>query len=399
MKRVVVIGPMLSLSGYGTLARFILKSLSVVDTFDLYVMPTTWGDSSWIYEDSDFRTWMDNLVHKTMNNKQPFDISIQITVPNEWRRLCPLNIGVTAGLETDQVPELWIDKSKEVDKILVTSNHSKDSIINTSINGKTCKTPIEVFELPYEQEFENVSALDLNLNTEFNFLTVAQWAPRKNLESNIRWFIEEFHDDENVGLVVKTHGRNNSKLDRKNIENIFHSIASSYKNKKCSLYLLHGSFSDAGIRSIYKNEKIKALCSTTHGEGYGLPMFEMASEGKPVIATNWSSYLDFLVHDEKEYFIPVEYEMREVQQNHLMPNIILPGFKWAYPKESSFKHCLRKVYSEYETFLSDSETLKKIIVDKYKPEKVYLDLINRMFSGFANIQKVDQSDEEIITYE
>jgi hypothetical protein len=105
-KKVVVIGPALSLSGYGTLTRFVLKSLSLIDDFDLYLYPTTWGDSSWIYEDDDFRNWMDHLIHKMQNNHNQiqFDVSVQITVPNEWKRICPVNIGVTAGLETDSVP-------------------------------------------------------------------------------------------------------------------------------------------------------------------------------------------------------------------------------------------------------------------------------------------------------
>ena len=44
----------------------------------------------------------------------------------------------------------------------------------------------------------------LELEYDFNFLTVAQMGPRKNIENTIRWFIDEFHDDE-VGLIVKTN--------------------------------------------------------------------------------------------------------------------------------------------------------------------------------------------------
>ena len=51
----------------------------------------------------------------------------------------------------------------------------------------------------------NVSSVDLELELkdEFNFLTVGTWIPRKNLENTIKWFVEEFYDQE-VGLVVKT---------------------------------------------------------------------------------------------------------------------------------------------------------------------------------------------------
>ena len=32
----------------------------------------------------------------------------------------------------------------------------------------------------------------------------------------------------------------------------------------------------------------------THGEGFGLPLYEGSSAGLPVIATDWSGHLDFL---------------------------------------------------------------------------------------------------------
>ena len=57
------------------------------------------------------------------------------------------------------------------------------------------------------------SKLDLNLEYDFNFLTIAQLSPRKNLKATLRWFVEEFIDQE-VGLVVKMNMKNNSLLDR-----------------------------------------------------------------------------------------------------------------------------------------------------------------------------------------
>jgi len=46
--------------------------------------------------------------------------------------------------------------------------------------------------------------------------------------------------------------------------------------------------------SLYTNSKIKAIVSTTHGEGCGLPLLEAAANALPVIATDWSGHLDFL---------------------------------------------------------------------------------------------------------
>ena len=52
------------------------------------------------------------------------------------------------------------------------------------------------------KKFISEILLDIDLEYDFNFLVVSQWSPRKNLKNTIRWFMEEFKDDE-VGLVLK----------------------------------------------------------------------------------------------------------------------------------------------------------------------------------------------------
>ena len=50
----------------------------------------------------------------------------------------------------------------------------------------------------------------------FNFLTVAQFGPRKNVPNTIKWFVEEFHDEE-VGLIVKSNIAKNCIIDREKL--------------------------------------------------------------------------------------------------------------------------------------------------------------------------------------
>ena len=46
-----------------------------------------------------------------------FDVSLQVTIPNEWEPLAPVNIGVTAGIETTRVTPVWLEKSNMMDKV------------------------------------------------------------------------------------------------------------------------------------------------------------------------------------------------------------------------------------------------------------------------------------------
>ena len=56
-KKIFVRGPVLSQSGYGEQSRFALRALrSREDLFEIFVAPTKWGSTGWIWEDSEFRT-------------------------------------------------------------------------------------------------------------------------------------------------------------------------------------------------------------------------------------------------------------------------------------------------------------------------------------------------------
>ena len=76
--------------------------------------------------------------------------------------------------------------------------------------------PEEIDVIGYPVKNKDCEDMGLELKTDFNFLTVAQSGPRKCLDATVRWFAEEFKD-ENVGLVVKANMQNNSIADRHNL--------------------------------------------------------------------------------------------------------------------------------------------------------------------------------------
>ena len=106
-KKVIVRAPVLTRTGYGEHARFVLRCLrEIEDKIDIYILPLPWGQSNWIWEDDEERQWLDENIKKTALYQQQggqFDISVQVTIPNEWERMAPVNIGVTAGIETTKV--------------------------------------------------------------------------------------------------------------------------------------------------------------------------------------------------------------------------------------------------------------------------------------------------------
>ena len=314
-------------------------------------------------------------------------------------------MGPTAGIETTKVAPLWVEKSNMMDLVIVPSQHSKDTLVNTTyeitmqqtgqvIPDYRCVTNVEVVSYPVKQ-FLNLD-LNLDLKTDFNFLSIAQWGPRKNIVNSIQWFIEEFIDQE-VGLIVKTNLSKNSILDKNHslhaIKNIL--AQEKYKDRKCKVYLLHGDMTDQEIHQLYRNPKIKAFVSTTHGEGFGLPLFEAAYEGMPVIAPNWSGHVDFLNMPSKNkkdkvknkpMFAKVDYSLAPVQEQAVWEGVIQKDSKWAYADQGSYKIRMREVFKDYGRFKKQATQLKKYL-NKNLTSKIQNEKICSLISEFEVYQE------------
>ena len=332
MKTILVIGPVTRRAGYGEQARFALRSLRAhEDRFNILIQDIAWGQSGQVSEDNEEQRYIRETIAKTqqhLHHKLPVDISLQITIPNEFKRVAPINIGYTAGIEATRVSPQWIQQSTLMDKIILVSNHSKDVYEKTSYEGTNDETgekviiktqvPMEVVNYPVRSL--EVDDLGLELRHDFNFLTIAQMGPRKNLANTIKWFLEEFHDDE-VGLVVKTNMSNCSTADGQYCLESMKQMTGEFPDRKCSVYLVHGDLSLEQMNSLYTHPKMKAYVTHTHGEGFGIPIFEAA--------------------------------------------VIQQDAGWCYPKEKSAKDTMRDVYSDYPKYIGMARKLEKHILKNF----------------------------------
>ena len=412
-KKVIVKGPALSASGYGEHARFVLRALRKrEDIFDIYFHNLNWGKTGWIFEDSEERAWIDFLIAKTVNhirenqNNLSFDFSLQVTIPNEFEKMANVNIGVTAGIETTKLAPVWLQKANEMDKVIVVSNHAKYGFENTKyplmnenkehVADLTCNVPVEVVGYPVKK-YEPAD-IDFEFDTEFNFLAVALWGQRKNIVKTIENFVEEFKDDQDVGLVVKTALRGGSTYDRIGTESVIKNVLKKYPDRKCKVYLLHGRLSEEEMTTLYQHDKIKCMVSLAHGEGFGLPLFEAAYNGLPIVATDWSGHVDFLYAPQKDkkgktklrgLFGKVAYDLNKVQKESVWEGVIVPDALWAYPSDRSAKTKMREVYKDYQLALNKAKKLKKHVEEKFEAEKMLDKVVSTFYYDPLDTGQVD----------
>lgn len=385
---VLMRGSWLSSSGYGThcrsIARWLLgkeKDWNLNITFQ--VLP--WGITPWLinpnYEDG----LIGKIIERTDSVPKEFDVSIQVQLPHEWdNSAAKYNVGVTAAIETDKCNPEWVAACNRMDAVVFPSEHARKSITNVgNITTKNLVIP-EAYNDAYGKE--EVEKIDLDLDTNFNFLIVGQMSgtspetDRKNILHTLRWMFEVFKDDQDVGIVLKTNLGRHTNIDRHNCATIVTQVIKEIRiGAFPKVHLVHGMMTDEEMASLYRNEKIKALVSLTRGEGFGLPLLEAAVSGLPVISTGWSGHTEFL---SKGKSIEIDYSLSEVHKSKIDGKIFVEGSRWAKPSESDFKKKVKK-FRDSPTVPKEwaSNLRKKLLSDHSQAaiEKKYDEFLEKVF--------------------
>lgn len=312
MRTTIIASPVQTESGYGHHAREVITNLIEQrgTEWDIKLLSLPWGHTPMSYPISE--DWKQRIIPLPLT-QQP-DIWVQITVPNEFQPVGKYNIGVTAGTEGDICPAEWIDKLNTMQLVIVPSEFTKKVFVDTATkSNKPLTTRIEVIAEYFDENIYSTKAESaVNADTQmdilndipesFAFLTVGHWLSgqlgedRKNIGGVVHSFFECYKNVKNPpALILKTSGATYSILDRTEIEQKVNQIRNAYGSAKLpNVYILHGNLTDDEMNALYNHSKIKAMVSFTKAEGFGRPLLEFATTGKPIIAPYYSGPVDFL---------------------------------------------------------------------------------------------------------
>ena len=385
----VFCGPIATRSGYGEHARDLLTSLFQMDKFNIKVISINWGNTPMNALDKD------NPEHKKIIDaiipgvQQQPDVWIQCTIPNEFQPVGKYNIGVTAGVETDTCSGEWIEGCNRMNLVIVPSKHAKevfmatkyekrDKASNQSLGNIEVTVPIEVLHEGVRTDIynktlpqsENLKSVLDGIKEDFAFLFVGHWLKgdfgqdRKDLSGLIYTFLETFGDTENQpALLLKASSGTFSVTDRsKTLEKIELIKQMSKKKNLPNIYLLHGDLTDDEMNTLYNHEKVKALVSFTKGEGYGRPIAEFITSGKPVAVSGWSGHVDFV---NPAFHTYLDGELKPIHKSAVWEGILNEGSSWFTVNYQSAAETLQKMYKKYNSFLSESKKSVKEIETKW----------------------------------
>jgi len=386
--------PIATRSGYGDHARDLLHSLYKLDKFEIKVISTRWGNTPMdsLNYDNPFHKWIvDSIIPKV---EQKPDIYIQVTVPNEFQPVGHYNIGITAAIETTHCPLDWVHGCNRMDLIIVPSEHSKKSLVDTVYNEADNNTkqliaqhriqkPVEIlFEGFDEMDFgtehvAHISELDA-IKEDFAFLFVGHWLrgdlgeDRKNVGMMIKTFAMAFKNEKvKPALVLKTSSAGFSVIDRETtIKKIKDVLGKDYKS--VPIYLLHGDLTASEMNGLYEHKKVKAMLNFTKGEGFGRPLLEFSLTGKPILVSNWSGHIDFL----KQGAVLLEGELKPVHES-AADQFLLKESQWFNVNISKALVSIKDVYKNYDKYKTESSKLGKHNLAKFS--------LTKMTEGFHTI--------------
>lgn len=375
----VFCGPVATRSGYGEHARDLLTSLFRMNKFNIKVISINWGMTpmnALNVNNPEHKQILDSIIPGL--TEQP-DIWMQCTIPNEFQPVGKYNIGITAGIETDLCSGEWIEGCNRMNLVIVPSKHAKDVFVNTKYEKRDKQTnqpignvevtvPIEVLHegvrldifdktLPIE---ETISETLNKITEDFCFLFVGHWLKgdfgedRKDVSGLIFTFLESFGDTENPpALILKTSGGSFSVTDRtKTLEKIDLIKKMSKKKNLPNIYVVYGDLTDSEMNSLYNHEKVKAFVSFTKGEGYGRPIAEFITTGKPVLVPGWSGHVDFV---NPAFHVYLDGQLSQVHPSAVWEGLINSGSSWFRVNYQSAAQTLVQVFKKYKNYLNNSK--------------------------------------------
>jgi len=192
------VGPLSSYSGYGEANRTFVAALHSVGV-DITTQIIHYDNNRTNYFGKEYE-----LVQGLENSAINYDIKI-IHVPGDsyLKHLepCRFHIGHLFW-ETDSMSPEWVWNCNLMDEIWTGSEHNKKAFEKSGV-----RVPIWVFPetMDMELNLDKYKKWEIPNHEGYLFYSIFQWIERKNPQALVKAYLEEFNQDEGVGLLIKTY--------------------------------------------------------------------------------------------------------------------------------------------------------------------------------------------------
>ena len=183
---------------------------------------------------------------------------------------------------------------------------------------------------------------------------------RKNIPASLKSFALAFKGVPNTRLVFKSKGAKKNRRQVVEMEALVKELGISAQFTHIAGYLPRAELD--GLTA-----SIDVYLSLHKSEGFGLGMAEAMSQGKPVVATNWSANTEFCRPD-TAWCVP--YKLVPI-----LPHEYPPCMKeWAEADVEAAAECLRDIKGHPEAAMAKAARGKALMADLYSLERFKADV-------------------------
>jgi glycosyltransferase involved in cell wall biosynthesis len=256
--------------------------------------------------------------------------------------------------ETTEFPSEFLKSLEYYDEIWTASEFCREVLARKSLKP--------VLKIPHSMN-TNLSKPDSHLKLDlpegcflfFNMVDFFSFPERKNPLGAIEAFIKAFGTkSQDVRLIVKITNSSH----RPEVNRVIKSMIETTK----SVTLIEGYMDRSSLNSLMSN--VHCYVSLHRSEGFGLPIAEAMSFGKPVIATGWSGNMEFM--DNSNSF-PVKYELAEIP---LQDGPYKNAGCWAEPNCDHAAELMTYVVENPDVAQEVGSLAKKKMLEEYSPEAI-----------------------------
>ena len=325
-------------SGYAQAALAHLRSLVEAGFTDIVIRPEG-GGVPW----NTFPRWVGPLQSANGSSRTPVLVHATVdrlaTFPALGEDSDP-TIAMTA-IDADTIPK-WaaVGINRAFERVVVPSRHSKASAERGGVT-----VPVTAIPHPVGEALWTLPEVDKR-SDRYLFYSIGSWNARKNTEAVVRAYCRAFPQPgaEPAGLSLKLTAPDATRLlieeiCREEARKVARSVPDAWTRGDVVSVAAYLSDGEVAEHHAYGDCYVTAC----RGEAWGVAAFQAAVCGRPVIATDWGAYPEYLSEGRGDLLVP--YDMVPVSG---MSGLLhyTGGQRWADPRVDDMAAAMRIMFDE-----------------------------------------------------
>lgn len=354
-------------SGYGSAARQFITAL-FVQGVNLTLEPI-----KQMVESSSYGL-PESICKPLINRNIPYSIKIIHLTPDiypDYMEKGKYNIGHLFW-ETSHLPKEWIEPCNKMDEIWCASEQMVAMIKKSGVTTRcyAFPQPIDV-----TKSLETIKPFQTEQERGFTFYSIFQWILRKNPRTLLRAYWQEFMDDDNVTLLLKTYRITYLDKELQLIKEDINAWRKELNQKHYpKLMLVHKVLSDDEMFRLHKMGDV--FINPSSGEGWNRPLQEAMLLGNPSISGDNGGITDIMTPN---LYYKVESTEKKVEQQPFIP-WYTPDMTWKEIDEEDLRRQMRSTFEHKATRKQTAKLAQDFVVSHFSYQDVGASMGKRLLA-------------------